>query len=749
MNQATDSQCRICTADLVADANFCTRCGAITTAPSAAMQFDYRLIVIRRLLQVAPSAMLTIARPLEKEVAYATQLAGRHPHVVQDCRIGIAALASQLKSLRRIRSLWHRCKLYNLCVGLLDDSSYVEEHQHAAGLAELVNDLRATESALNAGSRIDVAKFNAGIGKCATDLGESVSRVVRSIYAAPAPWLTVARTLDKERLDQNLKKLEVDLAWNDLSNGQFQLAMNRFQEAVLDSSEDPWIHAGIAQCYLRSDDMPVALEHYRRAIKCGTRCPTTLNNFAWHLVTNGKASSQELSEAMQVAELAVDLAPIGMTFDTLAEVHHRLGNIGCAIQAARHALLNDPDKEAYQERMEKLCGEAAQRFPAHTDAVGGFVAGEGAMVCDDVELDTPIRDSKGRSWWPFSANKDREVDKAEQQPSVEHDCEQFGADIDDHDYGFNDADGDSFESPSPDAFDEDFSDESFDADPTPSTSSPSAPIQAATQTPLTDAVQFTVASPTAMIAAESYLLDVWAHLPEDRQDILEMAKQTVGEDISVKNKAGVRVSRGTTLLIELSLPEFEIEESREELYWDGDATNALFVISVPSNAATKKHVGKVKVFHGPNQIATIPIVVTVAEQEIRTPTPARSARCFNSAFASYASEDRDAVLGRIQGLQTALPHLDIFLDVASLRSGESWQERLTHEVGSRDVFYLFWSKAANDSEWVQREWRLALQNRGIEYINPIPLASPKDVPPPPELGGQLHFNDWMLAYMSR
>ena len=36
--------------------------------------------------------------------------------------------------------------------------------------------------------------------------------------------------------------------------------------------------------------------------------------------------------------------------------------------------------------------------------------------------------------------------------------------------------------------------------------------------------------------------------------------------------------------------------------------------------------------------------------------------------------------------------------------------------------------------------------RGIEGIDPVPLVSPSEVPPPTELGSQMHFNDWILAY---
>ena len=85
------------------------------------------------------------------------------------------------------------------------------------------------------------------------------------------------------------------------------------------------------------------------------------------------------------------------------------------------------------------------------------------------------------------------------------------------------------------------------------------------------------------------------------------------------------------------------------------------------------------------------------------------------------------------------------LDVASLHSGENWRERLQQEIVSRDVLYLFWSRAASKSQWVEIEWRTALASKGLEHIDPVPLEPGDVTPPPPELT-TLHFNDWTLAF---
>ncbi|WP_459873215.1 TIR domain-containing protein, partial [Endothiovibrio diazotrophicus] len=82
-----------------------------------------------------------------------------------------------------------------------------------------------------------------------------------------------------------------------------------------------------------------------------------------------------------------------------------------------------------------------------------------------------------------------------------------------------------------------------------------------------------------------------------------------------------------------------------------------------------------------------------------------------------------------------------------LRSGQDWRRKLEEQVPNKDIFYLFWSQSASCSEWVEREWRIALSKRGIRYIDPVPLEGPEYAPPPLELSS-LHFNDAYLAYIS-
>ncbi len=115
-----------------------------------------------------------------------------------------------------------------------------------------------------------------------------------------------------------------------------------------------------------------------------------------------------------------------------------------------------------------------------------------------------------------------------------------------------------------------------------------------------------------------------------------------------------------------------------------------------------------------------------------------------TAFASYASANRVEVFRAVQGIEKGAPQISVWTDVDGLRSGDDWEEKLYACIATSDIFYLFWSRAAADSEWVGREWRNALKTKGLQFIDPVPLESPELVQPPAELG-KLHFNDrWVM-----
>ena len=263
-----------------------------------------------------------------------------------------------------------------------------------------------------------------------------------------------------------------------------------------------------------------------------------------------------------------------------------------------------------------------------------------------------------------------------------------------------------------------------------------------------DKVHFSVTSPNEVSPGTVFVIDVWAHMASQRQAVIDRAREeAAGHDIRAKTKGPVHLARGTVLSVRLSLEGLRVEDPMDVILWEGEIGNATFSVEVPEDAREGPRRGLASVHLDGLRIAKVHFLVDVGRSTARADTlPAQEDRHVK-AFASYASGDRDQVLARLQGILKAAPHMDVFLDVLCLRAGQHWAQELSKTIHESDVFYLFWSENARRSEWVEKEWRCALESRGIDFIDPVPLVSPELVPPPPELASR-HFGDWTLAFMS-
>lgn len=262
-----------------------------------------------------------------------------------------------------------------------------------------------------------------------------------------------------------------------------------------------------------------------------------------------------------------------------------------------------------------------------------------------------------------------------------------------------------------------------------------------------DKIHFTITSPPFVVPGAGFILEVWAHLDRQRDVVIERAKQAAGtEGVRAQTKGPFEVVRESLLSIRLQLEGLEISQEEDRILWDGEVGNATFAIKVHDDASIGRRCGVVTIYVAGMQIGRIDFSIDVGASASAPECLAGQEKRYAKAFASYASGDRNDVLARVQGIQKAAPQIDLFLDVVSLRSGQSWEQELRNVIPAADIFYLFWSTRARESRWVEKEWRCALEARGIDFIDPVPLESPDSAPPPPELASR-HFNDWVLAFM--
>ncbi len=256
---------------------------------------------------------------------------------------------------------------------------------------------------------------------------------------------------------------------------------------------------------------------------------------------------------------------------------------------------------------------------------------------------------------------------------------------------------------------------------------------------------FVVMGPTIVARGQSFPLELWMGRSSDAGQLRERAQER-GIFSDRGNLSKVTLPSHTILTLSMTLPGFTIANSIEHITWDGSIRNAAFILHSNEGLAVGQHWGTLKLLIDAKPLGMISFCVEIGQEAYvqldNKATLSEPMQRFRTAFASYASPDRAEVFKRVQAIRAS--RVDVFADIADLRGGERWEDVLMREIDTRDVFYLFWSQQAAASPWVEREWRRAIDTRGLGFICPIPLEDPRFAKPPAELS-ELHFNDWCLA----
>lgn len=266
-----------------------------------------------------------------------------------------------------------------------------------------------------------------------------------------------------------------------------------------------------------------------------------------------------------------------------------------------------------------------------------------------------------------------------------------------------------------------------------------------TPAPRMSQVQFSAIAPREARKEDYSIIQLFMYEQAFRA-VVEEAIAMADGPVQEKRSGFQRVQDNTRVKIVLTCPDMPIEDNIQEQVWVGGYLQFDFAICPPANLRKRQILLTAAVYF--NDVPATRLMLTVKalasyEEEIEL-----ARKDIVTAFVSYASQDRTRVGALIQGMRKARPDMDIFFDVATLRSGENWENTLYQEILRRDILFLCWSRNALASDWVNREWRFALENKGLDCIEPIPLEQPDICPPPKELWSK-HFNDSLLYVINR
>lgn len=273
-----------------------------------------------------------------------------------------------------------------------------------------------------------------------------------------------------------------------------------------------------------------------------------------------------------------------------------------------------------------------------------------------------------------------------------------------------------------------------------------------------DTVSCSIYAPPEAALGRTIMIQSWLHLLEEKNEVRELAVM-IDETAVLRqfSTLGIPIQNKERLYLVLESKDERIANQTQVTPWLGSAQSLQFLVDLPQDIPGERLYFTLRVFLERlesrlpcGEISFFIKIKDQAEAPAAEVPVGHHSRRYNYAFVSYSSKDRAAVLSRVQMLRVF--DQQFFMDVLSLQPGEEWNPELEKKINECDLFLLFWSGNARDSEWVIKEVRLALARKkgnreALPYIQPVPLELPL-VPPPPELG-HLHFNDSILYFIEK
>jgi hypothetical protein len=231
-------------------------------------------------------------------------------------------------------------------------------------------------------------------------------------------------------------------------------------------------------------------------------------------------------------------------------------------------------------------------------------------------------------------------------------------------------------------------------------------------------------------------------------DAEELRPETPGER-GLRVSQGANVPKGTRITVTIQLPSAECKPASHEFTHSGSWNKTDFevrAVDVTASAAD----GVVSWFAGLVCIGEVRFTVEYSCKRTDEPVrlPLARAPGYESVFVSYSTKDA-MIVDWLESSYRALG-MEYLRDVKTLRSGETWDERLLELIRGADLFQLCWSQNAKASPYVNDEWRFALGLNKSHFVRPCYWEDP--MPEPPEELKRLHFAKlkphwWMRLWM--
>jgi hypothetical protein len=275
------------------------------------------------------------------------------------------------------------------------------------------------------------------------------------------------------------------------------------------------------------------------------------------------------------------------------------------------------------------------------------------------------------------------------------------------------------------------------------------------EAPKTSDVQFSAFYPPEAQVNRQHGLYVYAHLPGVLDLIgkdVERFRQELGGEVPTPRtaKKSARLQHETPITLVPECDELEFEPASLTKKWREDWVRFDFDFRPTAEVADETIVIRVSVMVSGVEIAHINCPLSVVSQPVvaapvANPLAAakmatQTASMYHRIFVSYSRKDTQ-VAEAYRLAQMAIGN-EVFMDSYSIRVGEDWRAALARAIDQADIFQLFWSSSAAESENVRDEWDYALKYKCPDgqcayFIRPVFWDKP--MPQPPQELSHLNF----------
>ena len=205
------------------------------------------------------------------------------------------------------------------------------------------------------------------------------------------------------------------------------------------------------------------------------------------------------------------------------------------------------------------------------------------------------------------------------------------------------------------------------------------------------------------------IIQVYLHIAEMTEKVIHMAAEA---DHNASRRDYIplqmRLKYGDLVDIELSLyGNVKVYHDKKTVTWQGDFTKCSFNYQIPADLDAQELSCVVNIIVNGALIGDMRFITRI----VNTPRNLYSKiipRTFSKIFISYSHKDLQRAIDFAYAFRTQ--GVRYFFDRHTLGIGDVFNEKIIEYIDSADLFILFWSKNAAESDYVKKEMQRALQH---------------------------------------